>query len=92
MSDCPSNDLCHTNVELPESARYLRGFVTRGFQVAKMALFKSYVVFYVTIGAAIYDVLPVFLSYPHDDTEMSIFVLTICCDQSEPHTYQPLIY
>ena len=40
-----------------------------------MALFKSYVVFYLTIGAVIYDVLPVSYSYPHDDTETVTFAL-----------------
>ena len=40
-----------------------------------MALFKSYVVFYLTIGAAIDNVLPVSFSYPHDDTETVTFVL-----------------
>ena len=33
---------------------------------AKMALFKSYVVFYLTISVAIYDVLSLYYSYPHD--------------------------
>ena len=39
---------------------------------AKNALFKSYGVIYImylTIGAAIYEVLFVFYSYPSDDTE-----------------------
>ena len=40
-----------------------------------MALFKSYVVFYLTIGTAIYDVLPVSYSYLHDDMETVTFVL-----------------
>ena len=40
-----------------------------------MALFKSYAVFYLTIGTAIHDVLPVFYSYPHDVTETVTFVL-----------------
>ena len=36
---------------------------------AKNALFKSYGVIYLAIGAAIYEVLFVFYSYPSDDTE-----------------------
>ena len=38
-----------------------------------MALFKSYAVIYLAIGAAIYEVLFVFYSYPNDDTETVIF-------------------
>ena len=40
---------------------------------AKNALFKSYGVIYHTIGAAIYEVLFVFYSYPSDDTETVTF-------------------
>ena len=40
---------------------------------AKNALFKSYGVIYLTIGAAIYEVLFVFYSYPSDDTETVTF-------------------
>ena len=36
---------------------------------AKNALFKSYGVIYLAIGAAIYEGLFVFYSYPSDDTE-----------------------
>ena len=39
-----------------------------------MALFKSYAVIYLAIGAAIiYEVLFVFYSYPNGDTEMATF-------------------
>ena len=38
-----------------------------------MALFKSYAVIYLAIGAAIYEVLFVFYSYPNDDTETATF-------------------
>ena len=40
---------------------------------AKNALFKSYGVIYLAIGAAIYEVLFVFYSYPSDDTETVTF-------------------
>ena len=42
---------------------------------AKNALFKSYgvILFYLAIGAAIYEVLFVFYSYPSDDTETVTF-------------------
>ena len=50
-SNCSSADLCHPNVVLPESARYLEGFWLVDF--AKMALFKSYAVIYLAIGATI---------------------------------------
>ena len=56
-SNCSSADLCHPNVALPESARYLEGF--RLVDFAKMALFKSYAVIYLSIAAAICDVLQV---------------------------------
>ena len=39
----------------------------------KSALFKSYGVIYLAIGAAIYEVLFVFSSYPNDDTETVTF-------------------
>ena len=38
-----------------------------------MSLFKSYAVIYLAIGAAIYEVLFVFSSYPNDDTETATF-------------------
>ena len=38
-----------------------------------MALFKSYAVIYLSIGAAICEVLFVFYSYPNDDTETATF-------------------
>ena len=38
-----------------------------------MALFKSYAVIYLAIGAAICEVLFVFYSYPNDDTETATF-------------------
>ena len=44
---------------------------------AKMALFKSYAVIYLAIGAAIYEVLFVFYSYPNDDTETATFDRTV---------------
>ena len=40
---------------------------------AKNALFKSYGVIYLAIGAAIYEVLFVFYSYPNNDTETVTF-------------------
>ena len=40
---------------------------------AKKALFKSYGVIYLAIGAAIYEVLFVFYSYPNNDTETVTF-------------------
>ena len=40
---------------------------------ATNALFKSYGVIYLAIGAAIYEVLFVFYSYPSDDTETVTF-------------------
>ena len=40
---------------------------------AKNALFKSYGVIYLAIGAAIYEVLFIFYSYPSDDTETVTF-------------------
>ena len=42
-----------------------------------MALFKSYAVIYLAIGAAIYEVLFVFYSYPDDDTETATFDRTV---------------
>ena len=42
-----------------------------------MALFKSYAVIYLAIGAAIYEVLFVFYSYPNDDTETATFDRTV---------------
>ena len=56
-SNCSSADLCHPNVVLPESARYLQDFSLVNF--AKMALFKSYAVIYLSIDAAICNVLQV---------------------------------
>ena len=56
-SNCSSADLCHPNVVLPESARYLQDFSLVNF--AKMALFKSYAVIYLSIDAAICNVLHV---------------------------------
>ena len=44
---------------------------------AKNALFKSYGVIYLAIGAAIYEVLFVFYSYPSDDTETVTHALAI---------------
>ena len=38
-----------------------------------MALFQSYAVIYLAIGAAIHEVLFVFFSYPNDDTETATF-------------------
>ena len=38
-----------------------------------MALFKSYAVIYLAIGAAICEVLFVFYSYSNDDTETATF-------------------
>ena len=43
-----------------------------------MALFKSYAVIYLAIGAAIYEVLFVFYLYPNDDTETATFDRTQC--------------
>ena len=74
-SNCLSADLCHPNVVLPESARYLEGFWLVDF--AKMALFKSYAVIYLAISAAMYEVLFVFYSYPNDDMEMATFDRTV---------------
>ena len=42
-----------------------------------MALFKSYAVIYLSIDAAISDVLFVFYSYPNDDTETATFDRTV---------------
>ena len=42
-----------------------------------MALFKSYAVIYLAIGAAIYEILFVFYSYPNDDTETATFDRTV---------------
>ena len=42
-----------------------------------MALFQSYAVIYLAIGAAIHDVLFVFYSYPNDDTETATFDRTV---------------
>ena len=56
-SNCSSADLCHPNVVLPESARYLQDFSLVNF--AKMALFKSYSVIYLSIDTAICNVLQV---------------------------------
>ena len=42
-----------------------------------MALFQSYAVIYLAIGAAIHEVLFVFYSYPNDDTETATFDRTI---------------
>ena len=56
-SNCSSADLCHPNVVLPESARYLEGFGLVEFAI--MALLISYGVIYLPIDAAIYDVLQV---------------------------------
>ena len=47
-----------------------------------MALFQSYAVIYLAIGAAIHEVLFVFFSYPNDDTETATFdriVLIVMC-------------
>ena len=46
-------------------------------EFAKMALFQSYAVIYVAIGAAIHEVLFVFYSYPNDDTETATFDHTV---------------
>ena len=40
---------------------------------AKMALFKSYAVIYLTIGTAICEILFVFYSCANDDTETATF-------------------
>ena len=40
---------------------------------AKMALFQSYAIIYLTISVAICEVLFVFYSYPNDDTETATF-------------------
>ena len=45
-----------------------------------MALFQCYAVIYLAIGAAIYEVLFVFYSYPNDDTETATFDRTIYTD------------
>ena len=42
-----------------------------------MALFQSYVVIYLVIGAAIHEVLFVFYLYPNDDTETVTFDRTV---------------
>ena len=42
-----------------------------------MALFKRYAVIYLAIGAAIYEVLFVFYSYPNDDIETATFDRTM---------------
>ena len=42
-----------------------------------MALFQSYGVIYLAIGAAIHEVLFVFYSYPNDDTETATFDRTV---------------
>ena len=48
-----------------------------------MALFKSYAVICLAIGAAIHEVLFVFYSYPNDNMEMATFDHSIhesyCC-------------
>ena len=54
-----------------ESACYFEGFELVDF--AKNALFISYGVIYLAIGAAIYEVLFVFYLYPSDDTETVTF-------------------
>ena len=41
---------------------------------AKIALFNSYAVIYLAIGAAVYEVLFVFYSYPNDDTKTATIV------------------
>ena len=45
-----------------------------------MALFQSYAVIYLAIGAAIHEVLFVFCSYPNDDTETATFDRTVATD------------
>ena len=42
-----------------------------------MALFQSYAVIYLAIGAAIHEVLFVFYSYPNDNTETATFDRTV---------------
>ena len=42
-----------------------------------MALFQSYAVIYLEIGAAIHEVLFVFYSYPNDNTETATFDRTV---------------
>ena len=42
-----------------------------------MALFQTYAVIYLVIGAAIHKVLFVFYSYPNDDTETATFDRTV---------------
>ena len=64
---------------------------------AKNALFKSYGVIYLAIGAAIYEVLFVFYSYPSDDTETVTFdrpihvllLLTITVVRAQPWWEDP---
>ena len=55
--------------------RYLEDFCLVDF--AKMALFQSYAVTYLAIGAAIHEVLFMFYSYPNDNTEMATFDRTV---------------
>ena len=44
---------------------------------AKNASFESYAVIYLAIGAAIYEVLFVFYSYPNDDMGTATFDRTV---------------
>ena len=44
-----------------------------------MALFQSYAVIYLAIGAAIHEVLFVFYSYPNNNTETATFDRTVYC-------------
>ena len=53
----------------------LTRFFAREF--AKMALFPSYALMYLGIGAAIHEVLFVLYSYPNDDTETVTFDLAV---------------
>ena len=48
-----------------------------------MALFQSYAVIYLAIGAAIHEVLFVFYSYPNDDTEALKILHYIDCMQAQ---------
>ena len=49
------------------------GYYQNRHDFAKMALFNSYAIIYLAIGAAIYEVLFVFYSYPNDATGTATF-------------------
>ena len=48
-----------------------------------MALFQSYAVIYLAIGAAIHEVLFVFYSYPNDDTDCTDIVLAMLTSEAQ---------